>query len=195
MALTRKLLEGMGLEEKAIESIIEAHSETVNGLKSQRDKAQEEAKKVPDLLRQLEDAKDANEGSDEWQRKFEKAQKDLADYKSQVAAKEAEEAKAKAYRQMLTTAGIDPKRLDSIMRVTDLSGVEMEDGKLKDEEKLSEGVKKEWADFVVKKVTKGSNPANPPKQEHGIDGADPDIAKMLQQRHERLYGKISESKE
>lgn len=195
MALTRKLLEGMGLEEKAIESIIEAHSDTVNGLKSQRDKALEEAKRVPDLLKQLEEAKDANEGNDEWHKKFEKAQKDLEDYKSQVAAKEAEEAKAKAYRQMLTTAGIDPKRLDSIMRVTDLSGVEMEDGKLKDEEKLAEGVKKEWADFVVKKRTEGSNPANPPKHEHGIDGADPDIAKMLQQRHERLYGKSSESKE
>jgi phenylalanyl-tRNA synthetase alpha subunit len=185
----------MGLEEKAIESIIEAHSDTVNGLKSQRDKALEEAKKVPDLLRQLEEAKDANKGSDEWQKKCEQAEKALADYKSQVEAKEAEEAKARAYRQMLTTAGIDPRRLDSIMRVTDLSAVEMEDGKLKDEDKLAEGVKKEWADFVVKKVTRGSDPANPPKQEHGIDGADPDIAKMLQQRHERLFGKSNDSKE
>ena len=35
MALTRKLLKGMGLTEEQVDTIIEAHSETVEGLKKQ----------------------------------------------------------------------------------------------------------------------------------------------------------------
>lgn len=179
----------MGIEEKQVESIIEAHTETVNGLKAQRDKAQEEAKRVPDLERQLEEAKDANKGSDEWQRKFEQAQKELTDYKAKVEAKEAEEAKAKAYRAMLTKAGIDPKRLDSIMRVTDLSAVEMEDGKLKDVEKLTEAAKAEWSDFVVRKVTEKANPAEPPKSPKLPEGADPEVERRMRERNDRQFGK------
>jgi hypothetical protein len=33
MALTRKMLKAMGIEEEKIEQIIEAHAETVDGLK------------------------------------------------------------------------------------------------------------------------------------------------------------------
>ena len=34
MALTRKLLEGMGLTDEQVDTIIEAHTDTVDGLKS-----------------------------------------------------------------------------------------------------------------------------------------------------------------
>ena len=34
MALTRKLLKGMGLTEEQMDTIIEAHTDTVDGLKS-----------------------------------------------------------------------------------------------------------------------------------------------------------------
>lgn len=57
MALTRRLLEGLGVEGKTVESIIEAHSETVNALKAERDKYKEGAERAADLQRQLEEAK------------------------------------------------------------------------------------------------------------------------------------------
>lgn len=57
MALTRRLLEGLGVEGKTVESIIEAHSETVNALKAERDKYKEGAEKAADLQKQLEEAK------------------------------------------------------------------------------------------------------------------------------------------
>ena len=57
----------MGIEDKQIETIIEAHSETVTALKAERDKAKETAAKVPDLQRQLEEAKKATEGGSDWQ--------------------------------------------------------------------------------------------------------------------------------
>lgn len=196
LALTRKLLEGMGIEDKAIESIIEAHSETVNGLKADRDKYKEQAQRVPDLQKQLEEAKSAAGSESDWEQKYNDEHQAFEDFKAQVETEKAEADKAQAYRGMLMAAGIDPKRIDAIMRVTDLRQVEMEDGKLKDTEKLQESAKQEWSDFVVKSNTQGSNPATPPtKPSPNVEGGDPEVARRMQERYERRYGKAPESKE
>lgn len=189
MALTRKLLEGMGIEDKQIETIIEAHSETVTALKAERDKAKETAAKVPDLQKQLEEAQKASADEGGWEEKYTNEHKAFEDFKAQVASEKAEADKAKAYRELLLKANVDPKRIDAIMRVTDLSGVEMEDGELKDADKLEETAKTEWEAFVVKTKTKGADPENPPAGGKAPEGADPEIVKRLQQRHERMYGK------
>jgi hypothetical protein len=178
----------MGIEDKAIESIIEAHSETVNGLKAQRDKAQEEAKKVPDLQKQLEEAKAATGDGDEWEQKYNDEHQAFEDFKAQVETEKATAEKAQAYRGMHMAAGIDTKRIDTVMKVTDLSDVEMEDGKLKDVDKLEEAAKTEWADFVLKQVTKGSDPENPPKGKGLPEGADPEVEKRMAARNARMFG-------
>lgn len=189
LSLTRKFLEGMGIDDKQVESIIEAHSETVNGLKADRDKYKEQAGKVADLQKQLEEAQAASNG-DEWEQKYNDEHQAFEDFKAQIQTERADAEKAQAYRGMLMAAGIDPKRIDAIMKVTDLSEVEMEDGKLKDQGKLEESAKEEWADFVLKQFTKGSNPATPPENKDKIpEGADPEIAKRMQERHERMFGK------
>ena len=179
----------MGIDEKQVESIIEAHSETVNGLKADRDKYKEQAGKVADLQKQLEDAQAASNGEDEWEQKYNDEHQAFEDFKAQIQTERADAEKAQAYRGMLMAAGIDPKRIGAIMRVTDLSEVEMEDGKLKDSGKLEESAKQEWADFVLKTFTKGSNPATPPEPKGNVpEGADPEIAKRMQERHERMFG-------
>lgn len=191
MALTRKLLEGMGIEDKQIETIIEAHAETVNGLKAERDKYKEQAEQVPDLQKKLEEAQAAATG-DEWQSKYDDEHKAFEEYKEAIAAEKAAATKAQAYRGMLGKAGIDPRRIDAIMRVTDLSGVEMDGEALKDAEQLEEAAKKEWSDFVVRTVTPPTAVDNPPKGGAPVDGADPEVTKRMQARHERLYGKSNE---
>lgn len=192
LALTVKLLKGMGIEESQIETIIEAHTDTVNGLKADRDKYREQAEDVPTLQRKLEEAEARLQESEDWKAKYDGEHKALKDFQAKVDGERAAAAKAKAYRDMLKEAGVDPKRLDTIMRVTDLSRVEMEDGKLKEGEKLAEAAKTEWADFILKKKTDTPNPATPPKGIKTVDGADPDIAKRMQERHDRLYGKSEE---
>lgn len=179
----------MGIEDKQVESIIEAHTETVNGLKAERDRYKEQAEKVPDLQKQLEEAQAASEGGD-WEEKFNAEHQAFEDFKAQIEVERADAEKAQAYRGMLMSAGIDPKRIDAIMRVTDLSEVEMEDGKLKDSGKLEEAAKAEWADFVIKTHTEGSKPATPPDTKGSVpEGADPDVARRMQERHERMFGK------
>lgn len=195
MALTQKMLKAMGIEDDQREQILDAHQEVLESIKSERDEFKKLAEQVPDLQRQLEEAKAASDDS-EWEQKYQDEHQAFEDFKAQVETEKAEADKAQAYRGMLMAAGIDPKRIDSIMRVTDLSQVEMEDGKLKDTEKLQESAKQEWSDFVVKSNTQGSNPANPPtKPSPNVEGGDPEVARRMQERYERRYGKAPESKE
>ena len=196
LALTIKLLKGMGIDDEKIEAIIAAHTETTDGLKADRDKFKKQAEQVPDLQKKLEEAEAASGSGDEWEQKYQDEHRAFEDFKAQVATEKAEADKAQAYRGMLMAAGIDPKRIDAIMRVTDLRQVEMEDGKLKDTEKLQESAKQEWSDFVVKSNTQGSNPATPPtKPSPNVEGGDPEVARRMQERYERRYGKAPESKE
>ena len=46
MAITRKLLKGMGLTEEQQDTIIEAHTDTVNGLKADIDRYKADAEKT-----------------------------------------------------------------------------------------------------------------------------------------------------
>lgn len=68
------MLSGMGLEDKQIESIIEAHTDTINGLKEERDQLREKASQVQGLLKQIEELK-SDTSLSELQKKFDEAEK------------------------------------------------------------------------------------------------------------------------
>ena len=57
MALTRKMLKAMGIEDEKIDQIIEAHTETVDALKEERDTYKEDASKLTAVQKELETAK------------------------------------------------------------------------------------------------------------------------------------------
>ena len=75
MAITRKFLKAMGIEDDKIEQIIDAHTETVDGLKADVDKYREDALKLPDVQKELNDLKAAGDGGlqkalDDLQKKY-----------------------------------------------------------------------------------------------------------------------------
>ena len=195
MALTRKLLEGMGIEDKQIQAIIDAHDETINGLKAKRDEYKELADKVPDLQKKLEEAEAAAQSND-WQEKFEAERKAFEDFKSQVEGEKAEAAKAKAYReQVLAKAGIGAEYIDDVMGVTKLDTVKVgEDGAIEGAEELASKAREKWSSFVVKTKTTGSDPATPPKGANLPEGADPAVERRMAERHARMFG-TTETKE
>lgn len=53
MALTRKLLKGMGLTEEQMDTIIEAHTDTVDGLKATLHGIRQTPKSSPECRRSL----------------------------------------------------------------------------------------------------------------------------------------------
>ena len=160
MALTRKLLKGMGLTEEQIDSIIDAHTETVDGLKKDITKYKGDAEKLPTVQKELDDLKATGDGG--YKEKYEKEHKAFEDFKTEQTAKETRQAKETAYRELLKAAGVSEKRIPAILKVTDLNGIEMDGDKIKDADKHTQTVKTEWAEFVESTNTTGANTTTPP---------------------------------
>lgn len=160
MALTRKMLKAMGIEDEKIDQIIDAHTETVDGLKGDAAKYKGDAEKLPGVQKELDALKAAGDGG--YKEKYEAEHKDFEDFKKTVQAKEARAAKETAYRALLREAGISEKRIDAVLKVSDMGAVELEGGKIKDAERLKDAIRQEWADFVVKETAQGAQTANPP---------------------------------
>ena len=155
MALTRKFLSALGVEADKIDEIINAHTETVDGLKDELAKVKADAEKLPAVQKELDDLKAAAEK--------EAIKEDFENYKKEVAAKETKASKSAAYRALLKEAGIADKRLDAVLKVSDVDAIELEkDGKIKGADDLLKSVKEEWADFIPTESTKGAATATPP---------------------------------
>ena len=162
MALTRKMLKAMGIEEEKIDQIIEAHAETVDGLKADLNRYKGDAEKLPGVQKELDELKAAGDGG--YKEKYEKEHTAFEDFKKAQKGKETKEAKEKAYRALLKEAGVSEKRIESVLRVTDLESISLEeDGKIKDADKVKDSVKTEWADFIVQTQTSGAPTSTPPK--------------------------------
>jgi hypothetical protein len=160
------MLKAMGIEEEKIDQIIEAHSETVDALKEERDTYKADAEKLPDLTKELEKAKAAAKDSGEetvLKSEHDKIVKEYADFKAETEAKETRRQKERAIRELYKSVGISEKRIDSVMKVTSIDDFELDkDGKIKDVDKRTEAAKTEWADFIETTTTKGASTANPP---------------------------------
>lgn len=162
MALTRKALKAMGLADEQVESIIEMHTETTDGLKADLSRYKEDAEKLPAVQKELDELKAAGDGG--YKEKYEKEHKAFEDFKTQTNAEKTRGAKEKAYRELLKDCGVTEKRIDAIMKVFIHDSIELdENGKIKDSEKVSENIKSEWSDFIVTTTTTGANTATPPR--------------------------------
>lgn len=163
MAFTRKFLSALGIEQDKIDEIIQAHTEVTDALKEERDKFKEDAGKLPEIEKQLNELKEQVSGEDPYKEKLEKLQKEYDDYKADVEAKATKAKKEKAFRGLLKDIGIQEKRIDSVMKVSDIAKIELDDdGNIKDGEKLKESLKTEWSDFISTTKTEGAPSANPP---------------------------------
>lgn len=159
MALTRKMLKGMGLTEEQIDTIIEGHDETVSGLKD----------KITDLTTKANEADALKKERDDLQKKLDDASGDTdwkAEYDKLKAATEAKETASKleaAYRKLLIDAKIDEDMIDSIISVTKFDGMKLDkDGSLHDADKLTEGITAKYAKFIVTEGAKTPPVKTPP---------------------------------
>lgn len=188
MALTRKMLKAMGIEDEKIDQIIEEHVEVTDALKSQRDAATGERDQ---LKKKLGDA--AEEGGQEWKAKYEAERKAFEAYKADAEAEKGAAKVRALYRSELEGLGITGSRADAVLRVTDLSKVEVEGGKLKDPEAVRKAIESEWAEFIPQKRTEGAGVANPPAGGEKAKSMD-EIAEMKNPRERQAeIAKLLES--
>ena len=175
MALTRKMLKAMGIEDEKIDQIIEEHTESTDALKQQRDeyKAKAEAKATASTEPKPKDT----EPSDGYKAKYDAEKKAFEDYKANIAAEKAEADKRAKYRELIVKAGVDSKRVDSVLKVSDLSEIKVKDGAIEGADDLVESIKEDWADFIPTTQKVGANAPNPPKNDGGAKKLE-DITKM-----------------
>ena len=170
MALTRKLLKGMGLTDEQVDTIIEAHTDTVDGLKSDVSKYKTDAEKLSDVQKELDELK--AKGDDGWKEKHDKLKGEFDKYKGDIEAKEAKANKEKAVRAFYESKGITGKNLEIAMRGSraEIDGIELDGDKIKDNSALDALVKGDFSGLVATTTTKGANTANPPANNGGKTG-------------------------
>ena len=181
MALTRKMLKAMGIEDEKIDQIIDAHTETVDGLKADIEKYRTDAEKLPGVQKELETAQAGLEAGkkDSWKVKYDAIKEEFEGYKSEQTKKETRAAKESAYRNLLKATGINEKRIESVLKVSDVDSLELDDkGAIKDSAKLTDSIKTEWADFISTTMTKGAESHTPPQINNGKSYTAADIRGM-----------------
>ena len=185
MALSRRMLTAMGITAEQIEQIIEAHTETVSGLKQQiadlgdelakaKESGTADSDRLKDVQKELDTLKEqvaadakAREGKD-----YDALKKEFDDYKADIQAKAVKSAKEKAFRELRSDMKVSDKGVSLILKYQGVNGIELdEDGKLKDAPALRKAVKEDWSDYISTVETKGADTKTPP-------GSDPGAGKM-----------------
>lgn len=195
MALSRKMLTALGIEADKIDEIISAHSETVSAIKDERDALKADAEKLKTVEEQLKSATAELEKfkSGDWEKKYTDLKSEYDKYKADVTTKETTANKTAAYKKLLKDAGVSEKRFDVILKVTNLNDIELDaDGAIKDAEKLTEGIKSEWSDFITTDGKQGASTPTPPANNGGNANQPSRAAQMVAQYQNEHYGKAKE---
>lgn len=180
MAINRKLLKGMGLTEEQQDTIIEAHTDTVNGLKADVDRYKADAEKLPGVQKELDDLK--GKGDDGYKEKYESEHKAFEDYKKTVDAEKTTAAKEKAVEAVLKKIGVSEKRLQSVAKLAKADGLldalELnDDGAVKEADKLEKNLKDSYSEYITTTSTKGADTPTPPANSGGANLTMADIYK------------------
>ena len=165
MALTRKFLEALGIEQAKIDEIISAHTEVTDSLKADRDSYKEKAEKYDQTKTELDKAKSELDkvSKDEYKTKYESLEAEFNKYKTDIAEKEVKGRKEEAYKKMLKEIGVNEKSISAILKVKDLNTIKLDDkGEIVDADTLKESEKKDWEGFIIKSEVGGQDPSTPP---------------------------------
>ena len=188
MALTRKFLEALGIEQAKIDEIISAHTEVTDSLKADRDSYKEKAEKYDQTKTELDKAKSELDkvSKDEYKTKYESLEAEFNKYKTDIAEKEVKGRKEEAYKKMLKEIGVNEKSIDAILKVKDLSTIKLDDkGEIVDVDTLKESEKKDWEGFIIESEVHGQDPSTPPdKNKDNVDTTKMSMDEYIKARSE-----------
>ena len=177
MALSRKLLKGMGLTDEQVDTIIEAHTDTVDGLKADVSKYKTDAEKLSEVQKELDELK--AKGDDGWKEKHDKLKEEFDKYKTDVQAKETKAAKEAAYKAILKDANLSEKGIEKAVKYAEWDKIELgEDGKLKGANDHIKAAREEWAEYVTTTTTTGAKTSTPPANNHAKNYTTAEIKNM-----------------
>ena len=150
MSITRKLLKGMGLTEEQQDTILEAHTATLEDIKKERDRYKADADKLPDVEKELNALREAGDGG--YKKRYDDEHAAFETYKGEITAKEARSAKEKATRAYYEGKGIKGDNLAIAMKgsAAEIDGIELDGEKIKDTSALDNLVDGTFSGLVSK---------------------------------------------
>lgn len=166
MALTRKMLKAMGIEDEKIDQIIEAHTEVTDALKTENEGLKKKAADYDTVKKELDGLK-ANP-TDDWKEKHDKVKKEFDDYKNGIESEKTLASKKNAVKSIIENAGIkDPAIVELIMLKTKYDDIQLDGDKVKNAETLANTFKTDYAAYVEKDSKGGAKVDNPPGKSGG----------------------------
>lgn len=168
MALTRKFLKALGIEDDKIDEIVAAHGETVTALKAEIDEAKQGASGLDAVTKERDRYKADLEALQKTSGDAAKVQAEYDAYKAQVEKDKTAAQKGAALDAVLKEAGVERESFRTQLgKGWDMDTIELEDGKVKDKAALISRIKADYPDFIGTAHTEGTKPLTPP---HGDNG-------------------------
>lgn len=164
MAFTRNFI-----RDKAKESGVEIPKELEDALVAEHISARDAY--AEDQVKKAGDAANTNAPKVEDTEEYKTLKKKFEDYKADVEAKAAGAAKETAYRALLAEVGVDPKRIDTVIRAEKAGFADLKigaDGKFEGVDELTKTIKANWGDFIPVTTTTGVPTAKPPANTGGV---------------------------
>ena len=163
---------------EAVAKLAQAVSSSVGREFVEKERYSKKLEEIEALKTEKQTAEDSATTAEKWKTKYHALKDDFETYKGEQTKKETRSVKEKAYRDLLKQAGVSEKRLDAVLRVSDVDGVELdENGAIKDADKLTTSIKSEWADFIQTTTTQGASTATPPANGGGAAMTKADLYK------------------
>jgi len=192
MSFSRNFLKSIGLTDEQISAAIEEHTAVTTALKAQRDQFEGDANKYKtdaEKLAQVQKELDELKARKDYKADYDKAVKDLEDYKTQVK-RDQELSKVKtAYRKLLKDEQISDNWAEDIMAFTQFEGMKLgEDGALQDVDALKKTIGEKYGKYKVKVRDRGEDVPHPPRTDNG-GGVNTEMQMYAKRFHDERYGK------
>lgn len=157
----------------AILAIMDGHTASIDALREERDAAKKEAeeaaeakKKAADLQKEVDSLKESSK--DSYKVKYDALKEEFTEYKKGIENEKTKATKTEAYKALLKEVGIAEKRIDAVLKVSDVDKIKLDkEGKIEGAEDLKKSLADEWADFIVKTDKKGADTSTPPANNGG----------------------------
>lgn len=195
MAFTRQTLKAMGFTEDQVQSLIDLHTEVTDNLKADIKKYKEDAQKLSDVQRQLDEAnsKIAAAEKDDYKGKYESEKAAHEKLKADIQTKETTEKKSNAFRNYLKEKGYSDNGITKITKYGDyIKDIELDDkGGIKDIDKLIGKIESEWGEYKPQEGTSNFKPNVTDNAQSGNAGDKPKqsrAAEIAAKYHNSLYG-------
>ena len=133
MALTRKFLEGLGVDPSKIDAIIEEHTETTTRLQSELKEAKGNADKLILVQKELDDLK-----KEDYKGKYESEKSEHEKLKTSIESERTKSAKESALKAYFEGKNIKDGNLKIAMRGVSLDSIELDGENIKDTKNLDE---------------------------------------------------------